>query len=106
MRYTYDGPVYNPIKKVSLGDIRQSIDAVSSKQALSRINYLIKKKLGWDPTRTKIELDPKYLYSELDLISLNVNKKIRKKCSECGTELLDNGDCPRCNSIEYPDYFD
>ena len=98
MRYVYDGPIYDPIKHRSLGNVRQAMHADSAAQALNKIAFLIKQNLGWDPTKTQLKLDPKYLFTH--------EIRIKQRCPECGTELMDNGDCPRCKSYEYPDYFD
>ncbi len=107
--FTYDGPAYDPIKQKNLGWFHVSMQAISEDQALSRIQFNIKKKLGLDPRKSKIRLNKNCLSVEefSDVTDNNEKTEVSSKiCPVCGTKLLDNGDCPKCNETEYPDYFE
>lgn len=97
--YHYDGPVFGYNDNVLKTESDEYVQAVSEKQALNRISYVLKSKLGFDPKKSIIHLEPACL-SEVNQDSY----KDIKYCPECNKRLTDGGECPYCN--EYPDIRD
>ena len=82
-------------------NVNEDTHAKSDEEALKNLQFKIKPKLGLDPRKAKIFLNPIYLYTEDELkngTDYNASEPIRNpKCPNCGTELNDAGECPLCD---------
>ena len=100
--FSYSGIVKHPKNLFKPYYTTKETMAVSYDQALNNFRNQIKREHGKSADSFTPVLDTNAIIcldDESELVDNNV-------CQICGTKLLDNGDCPKCNELDYPDYFE
>lgn len=98
--YRYEGPVYRFQDSVYRKRVVEETQAVSLPQAISRLKYKIKIKLGFSKN-AYIAIDN----DKVKKISTHYDYRPEDRrinyCPDCGYQLNDIGDCPVCDYGEY-----